>query len=200
MTPAILSVGMFALDLLPAEDHGIVANLRLLDAEDVLGDTLAYIADVGGAFTEIRIVHLLENSRLLLRRIEHCQRRVRECIDLFVHRLFHHRILDEHTVRLKDRRLLRHILRLQRLDIPLQHGDDRLDRILDLLVLYILIAGSIALQIAVDVLPRHHDLADCNAGDDALAAQPLCHIRLPHSLTLQIFPYTRVLIYFDDFL
>ena len=174
------------LDLVPAEDHGIVADLRLLDAENVFGDALADVADVGGALAEIRIVHLLENCRLFLRRVEHCQRSVRERFDLRVHRLFHHRILREHAVRFKNSRLLRHPLRLQRLDVLLQYGDDSLDGILDLLVLNVLVAGRISFEVAVNVLACHHDRADRNAGDDALAAQTFCHMLLPHSWIVQM--------------
>ena len=172
---------------MPAKDHGIVADLRLLDAEDVLGNALADIADVGRSLPKIRIVHLLEDRRLLLRRIKNSQRRVRERVNLRVHRLFHHRILGEHAVCLKDCCLRRHILCLERLDVLLQNGDDSLDGILDLLVLNVLVAGRISLEVAVDVLACHHDPADRYAGDDALAAQTFCHMLLPHSLS-QYFP------------
>ena len=97
---------------MPAEDHGIVADLWLLDAEDVLGDALSDVADVGGALAEIRVIHLLKNCRLFLRRVKHRQRSIRERFDLRVHRFFHHRILREHAMRFKNRRLLRHPLRL----------------------------------------------------------------------------------------
>ena len=89
-------------------------------------------------------------------------------------------------MRLKDGRLLRHPLRLQRLDVLLQYGDDSLDGILDLLVLNVLIARRISFEVAVNVLACHHDRADRNAGDDALAAQTFCHMLLPHSWIVQM--------------
>ncbi len=164
------------LDLAAAEDDFLIADLRLLDAEDELRDALADVAQVDGARGEILVVHLLEHLRLLFGRTQHAARRVAELVDLLLDVVRHHRVLHHHAVRLEDGSLLlRLLVFLHLLDAFAQLLGDRRERRLGLPLLRLLVLGLIAHEIAVEVLSRQHDLAHGDPGDHALATNFLCH-------------------------
>ena len=104
------------LNLTAAEDDLLVTDFRLLDAEDVLGDALADIAQVDSACCKVLVLHLLEHDGLLFRSLEDALRRIAELLDLSHDVVGHHRILYHHAVCFHDGGLLLHVLALELLD------------------------------------------------------------------------------------
>ena len=151
------------LDLLPAEDDLPRADLRLLDTEDVFCDALADIAQIDGTRSEVLILHLLEDLRLFVRGIENALRRTAACLDLRLDVLCHHRILHHHAVRLQDGCLFGLLVFAQPINGREQILGDGGECRLRLALLLCNGAGLICREIAVEVLPCEHDLADGDA-------------------------------------
>lgn len=123
------------LDLAAAEDDLLVADFRFLDAEDVLGNALADIAEVDGAGSEVLVFHLLEHDGLLFSSLEDSLRRIAELLDLGHDVVGHHRVLYHHAMCFHDGGLLLHVLALELLDALAQDFGDGRQRILCLLLL-----------------------------------------------------------------
>ena len=175
------------LDFAAAEDDFLIADFRLFDAEDVFCDALADVAQVDGAGSEVLILHLLEHLRLLFGRLEHSLRRVLDFVNLRVDVLCHHRILHHHAVRLENGGLLlRLVVLLHLLDAFAQLLGDGRQRCHGLLLLGCDVLGLVAHEVAVKILAREHDLAHCDARNDALATNFLCHCSFPQILFFEM--------------
>lgn len=178
------------LNLTAAEDDLLVTDLRLLDAEDVLGDALADIAQVNSAGCKVLVLHLLEHDGLLFRSLEDALRRIAELLDLSHDVVGHHRILYHHAVCFHDGGLLLHVLALELLDALAQDLCDSHQGILCLLLLRRLVFRLVVDEIAVKVLACEHDLAHGDTGDDAFTTNDFCHFTFPlkNSLHSRAFP------------
>ena len=82
-------------------------------------------------------------------------------------------------MRLEDRGLLRLLFLPQTFDGREQDLGDSDERRLRLALLLCDRAGLIRREIAVEVLPCEHDLADGNPGDDAFSTDCFRHIQHP---------------------
>ena len=178
------------LDLTAAEDDLLVADFRLLDAEDVLGNALADIAEVDGTGSEVLILHLLEHDSLLFSSLENSLRRIAELLDLGHDVVGHHRVLYHHAMCFHDGSLRLHVLALELLDALAQDFGDSRQRILCLLLLRLFVFRLVVDEIAIEILAREHDLAHGDAGDDAFTTNDFCHFAFPlkNSLHSHAFP------------
>ena len=167
------------LNLTAAEDDLLVTDLRLLDAEDVLGDALADIAQVNSAGCKVLVLHLLEHDGLLFRSLEDALRRIAELVDLGHDVVGHHRILYHHAMCFHDGSLFLHVLALELLDALAQDLCHSRQRILCLLLLRLLVFRFVIDEIAIEILTCEHDLAHGNTGDDAFTTNDFCHFSFP---------------------
>ena len=160
-------------------DDFALADLRLFDPEDILGNALADVAHVDRTTAEVFIFHLLENLSLRLVSVEHRARSTAALVDLLIDRAAHCRVFDHHAMRLEDRRLLLHVLLIEIVDRRNEFCRNLHERVRRDLFLVSFFLRLVIFEIAVEVLPREHDLADRYAGDNAFALHFLCHLNSP---------------------
>ena len=166
--------------LLAAEDDLLVADLGLLDAQDVLGNALAHITEVNGAGCEVLVLHGLEHGSLLLGSLQHGLGSVAQLLNLADDAVMEGRILHHHAVCFHDGSLLLLILvLLHALYALAEDVSYSSEGTFGLVLLFVHRTRLIVHQITVQVLTCQHDLTHGDTGDNALTTNRYCHFSFP---------------------